>query len=190
MTADTLSETSPTTQAESATGITRFVWPTLRVAVSFVFLWAFLDKTFALGFATGRDPETGAVDLLGPAAWVSGGSPTSGFLEYGTNGPLRPLFSALAGSPIVDWLFMLGMGGVGVALLLGIATRIATTAGVALMVLLRLATWQSENNPVIDDHVIYALLLVGLATLPAARLWSVDPLWQRLPLVRRVSILR
>lgn len=190
MTAGTLSETSPTAATENVTGITRFVWPALRVGLSFVFLWAFLDKTFALGFATGRDAETGAVDFLGSAAWVSGGSPTSGFLEYGTSGPLRPLFSALAGSPIIDWLFMLGMGGVGIALLLGIATRIATIAGVALMVLLRLSVWQSANNPVIDEHVIYALLLVGLASLPAARLWSVDPLWQRLPLVRRVPILR
>ena len=35
----------------------------LRIAFGATFLWAFLDKLLALGFATGKNPETGAVDL-------------------------------------------------------------------------------------------------------------------------------
>lgn len=174
----------------SADAVGRVVWPLLRIALSFVFLWAFLDKLFALGFATGRDSKTGAVDLFGPAAWIHGGSPTSGFLEFGASGPLAPGFAALAGNPIIDWLFMLGMGGVGIALLLGIGIRIATASGVALMLLLRLATWQSENNPVVDDHLIYILLLIGLAVLPDALRWSLARPWRRLALVERFPILR
>lgn len=180
-----------TPDIESTAARTRgIVWPLLRIALGFVFLWAFIDKTFALGFATGRDPETGAVSVLGPAAWVNGGSPTRGFLEFGTQGPLAGPFSSLAGNPVVDWLFMLGMVGVGIALILGIATRITTAAGVAIMVLLRLATWQSENNPVVDDHLVYALLLIGLAVQPEARNASLARAWQRLPLVQRIAILR
>ena len=166
------------------------VWPLLRIAMALIFLWTFLDKTFALGFSTGRDAKTGAVDLFGPAAWIHGASPTTGFLEFGTQGPLAPLFKALAGNVVVDWLFMLGMGGVGVALLLGIATRIATVAGVALMVLLRLAVWQSPNNPIVDEHLVYALVLIALSLTPAARRVSLDAMWQRLPIVRRLPILR
>jgi thiosulfate dehydrogenase [quinone] large subunit len=174
----------------SASAVRTIIWPLLRIALAFVFLWAFLDKTFALGFATGRDPETGEVAILGSAAWINGGSPTSGFLEFGTSGPLASSFSSLAGNPVIDWLFMLGMGGVGIALLLGIGMRIAAAAGVAIMLLMRLAIWQSENNPVVDDHLIYALLLIALAVQPEALRGSLAAAWRCLPLVERFPILR
>ena len=45
---------------------TRYLLATVRMALGFTFLWAFVDKTFGLGFATA------------PAdAWVNGGSPTT-----------------------------------------------------------------------------------------------------------------
>ena len=43
-----------------------WVWPVLRIALGFVFLWTFLDKTFGLGFATPAEK-----------AWVTGASPTA-----------------------------------------------------------------------------------------------------------------
>ena len=39
-----------------------------RISIGWVFLWAFLDKAFALGYATGRNPDTDAVDYFGDAA--------------------------------------------------------------------------------------------------------------------------
>ena len=73
-------------------------------------LWAFVDKTFGLGYSTA------------PAkAWINGGSPTSGSLGHVKTGPFRPFFLGLAGSDVVDVLFMLGMLAVGVALILGAA---------------------------------------------------------------------
>ena len=54
----------------------RYVAAALRLSLGWVFMWAFLDKTFALGFGTGRDGETGVVDRFGDAAWINGGSPT------------------------------------------------------------------------------------------------------------------
>jgi hypothetical protein len=52
------------------------VWAVLRVLMGATFLWAFLDKAFALGFSTGRNPETGAIDFFGdwPARRGSSGS--------------------------------------------------------------------------------------------------------------------
>ena len=47
------------------------VWGLLRIAMGWTFFWAFLDKAFALGFATGRNPDTGAIDFFGKAAWYS-----------------------------------------------------------------------------------------------------------------------
>ena len=47
----------------------RYLFAGIRLALGWVFLWAFLDKLFGLGHAT-------------PAkrAWINGGSPTKGFL--------------------------------------------------------------------------------------------------------------
>jgi len=75
-----------------------------RILLGFYFLWAFVDKVFGLGYSTPAE-----------RAWVNGGSPTTGFLTNATaESPLAGLFSALAGVPLVDWLFMLGLLGVGV----------------------------------------------------------------------------
>lgn len=167
-----------------------WVWPLIRIALGLVFLWAFLDKLFALGFATGRNPQTDAVDRMGSEAWINGASPTTGFLSQGTDTPLRGMYESMAGVAVVDWLFMLGMGGVGLAVILGVATRIATVAGVLLMVSLRLALLVPETNPIVDEHLVYALLLIGLAGLPAARRLSLAGWWERLPIVQRMPILR
>ena len=53
----------------------------LRIAFGLTFLWAFVDKLLALGFATGY--ETGKLDRFGDAAWINGASPTEGFLKFG-----------------------------------------------------------------------------------------------------------
>ena len=47
----------------------KIVFVMLRLAMGFIFLWAFFDKVFGLGFATTSEQ-----------AWINGGSPTSVFL--------------------------------------------------------------------------------------------------------------
>jgi thiosulfate dehydrogenase [quinone] large subunit len=163
------------------------VWALLRLALGFVFLWAFLDKLLALGFATGR-ADDGSVDVFGSAAWINGGSPTSGFLRNGTDGPLAPVFQDMAGVAVVDWLFMLGMLGVGVAFLLGVAMRIAAVAGAAQMLMIRAAT-VPENNPLVDQHVIYALALFAVAFAGAGDHWGLGRAWRRSRLVQRFPLL-
>ena len=162
-------------------------WALLRIALGLVFLWAFLDKLLALGFATGR-AENGSVDVLGPDAWINGGSPTSGFLLNGTDGPLATFFRDMAGTPVVDWLFMLGMLGVGVALLLGIGMRIAAVAGAAQMLLIRAAAPLPENNPIVDEHIIYALALFALLFAGAGNHWGLGRLWRRTQFVKRFPV--
>src|SRR5215217_6052280 len=99
----------------------RPIWGLLRLSMGWIFLWAFLDKLLALGFATGRNPETGVVDRFGDAAWIYGGSPTDGFLQHGlhTKAPFTDFYASLAGSPIIEWIYMLSMAGIGLALILG-----------------------------------------------------------------------
>lgn len=146
-----------------------------RIMLGFVFFWAFLDKTFGLGYAT-------------PAAraWVNGGSPTSGFLK-GVSGPFADFYNGMVGNPLVDWLFMLGLLGVGTALILGIGLRIAAVAGTLMMLMMWLAvfplTTPKSNNPLVDDHVVYAALMWVIAFGP--RKLSLIDRWLQVPTVKK-----
>jgi hypothetical protein len=52
-----------------------------------------------------------------------------GFLKFATKGPFAGVFQAMAGNPLVDWLFMLGLLGIGLGLMLGIFMKISTFFG-------------------------------------------------------------
>lgn len=161
-----------------------------RIALGFIFLWAFLDKTFGLGYST-------------PAAkaWINGGSPTSGFLGHVEVGPLRSLFTSLSGSAVVDVLFMLGMLAVGVALILGIGLRVAAVAATVIMLGMWAAEWplstltfegqpSGSTNPIVDYHLIYALLAVAVALTAAGRVWGLGRIWETTSLVKRLPWLK
>ena len=165
---------------------TRYAAAVLRISLGWVFLWAFLDKTFALGFGTGRNGETGVVDYFGDAAWINGGSPTEGFLSFGTKGPFAEFFQSFAGAAWADALFMLGLLGIGAALILGIGIRIAAVSGATML----LGMWAAsaiwpDNNPFMDDHIVYAIALGLLAFIGAGRTWGLGKMWERTPFVGR-----
>ena len=168
----------------------RVVAGILRLSLGWVFLWAFLDKAFALGFNTGRNPDTGVVTRFGDAAWNHGGSPTLGFLKFGTEGPLAGFYQSFAGAAWADWLFMVALLGIGLALMLGVAMRITAVSGVALLIMMWSAVLPTANNPFMDDPIIYALTLVTL-TLAGAGSWlGLGQAWNRLGIVQRHSFLR
>ena len=183
-------EPDPGDRAEVNGGV---FWGLLRLAMGWIFLWAFLDKLLALGFATGRDPETGVVDRFGPAAWVEGGSPTEGFLSFGlhTKDPFESFYSDLAGQAWVDWVYMISMAAIGLALLFGIMVRLAAIAGAIWMVLFYTASaiWP-ENNPFLDDHVVEFIILLALAYVGAGRYLGLGRWWEDVEIVRRHPILR
>lgn len=147
----------------------RYIWAALRIGVGWLLLWPFLDKLFGLGFATA--PED---------AWIAGGSPTFGYLKFATSGPFAPLFQSLAGNPVVDWLFMLGLLFVGLALLLGIGLNIAGYSGAMMMLFLWLSRLPPENNPVLDEHIIYMIVLIGLTRVKAGQWFGLGKWWSRL----------
>ena len=163
----------------------------LRIAFGVTFLWAFLDKTFALGFHTGYD-EAGALDRFGPAAWINGASPTEGFLAFGVpeNNPFKEIFNGLAGNVVVDWLFMLGLLGIGVSLLAGVAMRLGTAAGALMYALMYAAVLPLENNPIVDDHLVGVIVMVVLLLGAAGTTWGLGHTWRKLPLVEKYPVLR
>ena len=132
-------------------------------------------------------------DRFGDAAWIYGGSPTDGFLKFGlhTVEPFTGFYEGLVGSSFIEWIYMLSMAAIGIALMLGIATRLAAGAGIVWMVLFYTASAISpENNPFLDDHVIYAIVLAGIAVVGGGRYLGLGRWWESLSFVQKHPILR
>ncbi|GAA3791509.1 DoxX family membrane protein [Streptomyces phyllanthi] len=169
----------------AATATRAYVFAGLRLLTGFVFLWAFLDKTFGFGYATPSGK-----------GWIDGGSPTKGFLSGVAVGPMESTFHDWAGAAWANWLFMLGLGGIGLALIAGIGLRLAAVAGTAMMALMWIAEWpparhlsdgsaSMSTNPFADYHLVYAVVLIALAAAGAGATWGLGRAWARLPFVSR-----
>jgi len=161
----------------------------LRIAFGLTFLWAFFDKLLALGFHTGYNQD-GVLDRFGDAAWINGGSPTNGFLKFGADGPFADFYHSIAGDAWADWLFMLGLLGIGLALTLGIGMRAAAACGALLYLLMWTVVLPPENNPVLDDHILGAISMVVLGLTAAGDTWGFGKVWARTGVVRRYRALR
>lgn len=157
----------------------RYSLATLRMALGWIFLWAFMDKLFGLGFATAREN-----------AWIAGGSPTYGFLTFGTSGPFAGFYQSLAGNVVADWLFMVGLVGIGAALISGIGVRIAAGSGILMMLMMWTAALPPANNPFLDDHLVYAAALALLAFAHAGRYVGLGTWWEKQALVRKHPVLQ
>ena len=185
----TRSLSTPLERAEAPgamlTGTAAKALAVLRITTGVVFLWAFLDKTFGLGYAT-------------PAAkaWINGGSPTKGFLSHFEVGPLQSFFHAIAGTWWANSLFMVGLLAVGVALVAGIGLRVSAVSGALMMGMMWLAEFplarttsagepSGSANPLVDYHIVYAVVVIVLAAAYAGHTWGLGRRWARLPLVQK-----
>lgn len=157
----------------------------LRVAMGFIFLWAFLDKLFGLHYST---PTA--------RAWIHGGSPTKGFLGAVQVGPFESASHSMAGAWWADWLFMLGLLAIGVAVMAGVALRFSAVAGTIMLAMMWFAEFplaqhtslgapSGSTNPLVDYHFLYALVLIALAATYAGDTWGLGRRWARVPFVQR-----
>ncbi|GAA3605802.1 DoxX family membrane protein [Kineosporia mesophila] len=165
-------------------GSTAKLFAVLRVVTGFIFLWAAIDKTFGLHYST-----------VSEKAWVNGGSPAKGFLGSIDQGPFASMFNNMAGNVVVDVLFILGMLAVGIAVIAGVAMKISAVSGAIIMAMMWLAEWPlaqttgvgeptGSTNPLIDYHVIYALVLFVLVAVAAGKTWGLGNVWEKLPIVK------
>ncbi|QCB93878.1 DoxX family protein [Cellulomonas shaoxiangyii] len=148
----------------------RKVLAVARITIGFTFFWAFIDKVFGLGYATPAE-----------RAWINGGTPAQGFIG-GIEGPFAGFFQLFA-NPFGDWLFMLGLLGIGVALIFGAGLKIAAVTGTLLMLLMYLAQFPlvlGGTNPIVDSHWHEALLLIISAVTLAGDTWGVGRIWGRM----------
>jgi len=169
-----------TTDATKATGagaaaraVARYSWFAARIGMGFIFLWAFVDKLFGFGYATPADK-----------GWVDGGSPTKGFLS-GAEGPFSGFYQNIAGTTFANVAFMLGLAAIGTALLLGIGMRLAAGAGALMLIMMYTVVLPPTTNPLIDDHLILAVLLIGLAAAGAGNTFGLGHRWAATPFVTR-----
>jgi len=146
-----------------------------RISMGLIFLWAFFDKLLGWGFATA--PEQ---------AWIAGGSPTSGFLQFGVHGPFASFFNSLSGNGLVDWLFMLGLLFIGVSLTLGIFMRLGSWSGIIMLFLMYLAVGlPPEHHPFIDDHFMYILVILLLLWGNAGKYFGLGNAWYNSSFVQK-----
>lgn len=165
--------------AQVLTAAARYVLAALRISLGWIFLWAFLDKLFGLGHET-----------KSAQAWINGGHPTQGFLKFSATGPFKGFYHSFAGAGWADWLFMLALLGIGVALILGIGMRVAAVTGAILMVMMWSVVLPPDNNPFMDDHLIYAGVLIALALTNAGDTIGLGKWWGNTSLVRNNTWLK
>lgn len=153
----------------------KYFWGILRLMMSWTFLWTFLTNTFGLGFGVSSQKS-----------WLNGNSPTFGFLKFGTKGYFGSFYQSLAGNPIIDWVFMIGVLLIGLALLLGIGVRIASYAGVLFFVLIYTSSFMPpEHNPFLDEHIYYMVLLLAFTVVDAGEYLGFGGWWSKTKLVQR-----
>ena len=141
-----------------------------RIIIGFNFVWPFFDKVFGLGYATPAE-----------RAWIDGGAPAQGFIQS-LEGPTAGFFQSISG-PWADWLFMIGLLGIGVAMMAGAGLKIAAWSGTLLLIFMWVALipiGQANlgfTNPIIDSHWIEALVLLAAAYGLAGDTWGVGRWW-------------
>ncbi|KKW22481.1 MAG: hypothetical protein UY71_C0023G0012 [Parcubacteria group bacterium GW2011_GWB1_52_7] len=98
--------------------------------------------------------------------------------------------------PIVNFVNEWGLTLLGVSLILGIFVRFSSVLGAALMMLYYFPVLQypypNPHSYIVDEHIIYAAVLLYFAATRAGRIWGLEnwcsnlPVCSRLPSYRRL----
>ncbi|RDZ46666.1 hypothetical protein C5B91_03075 [Haloferax sp. Atlit-10N] len=107
--------------------------------------------------------------------------------------PLMGLWGSMAGSPLIDMLNMWGLTLAGLALILGAFVRFSAFWGAIMMLFYWAAALEGgilaglplAHGWVVDDHIVYAVLLFGLGAFGAGRILGVDAYLENMEFVRR-----
>jgi len=132
--------------------------------------------------------DAGITKVLDPS-WSAGGFLLHAIPE---GNPFVGLWSTLAG----EWLWLIdplnvwGLTLVGPALILGAFVRWSAFWGAVMMLFYWAASLPLAHAIVIDDHVVYALLLFGLGAFGAGRILGLDAKLEEMEFVRNTPALR
>lgn len=96
--------------------------------------------------------------------------------------------------PIINFVNEWGLTLLGVSLILGIGVRLSSILGAGLMLLYYFPVLQYPyilpHSYIIDDHIIYALVLLYFAAVRAGRVWGLENWCSNLPICRSFPRLR
>ena len=87
---------------------------------------------------------------------------------------------------VIDGLVIWGQILIGIALILGVVTRFSLFWAAAMMFMFYIAQFPPAHNPFLDEHIVYIGVFLLLGALAAGRIFGLDALVERLPLVRRI----
>ncbi|MET0421877.1 MAG: hypothetical protein ABW073_09230 [Acidimicrobiia bacterium] len=157
----------------------------LRIGLGLLYLWAFFAQGFGIVYSNSTTKADGSVeygwhfDYDSSKGWISSGfqhSPTEPYVG-GAHGPLAFVSQELP-TGVDDFGWMFAIGGLGFALTLGIAMRIAGWGGLALNLLLWFSAFPPSSNPVLDgEHMAFGLSILLLMYLHAGNHWGLGRWW-------------
>jgi thiosulfate dehydrogenase (quinone) large subunit len=156
----------------------------LRAGIGIALLFAGLDKFFM---------------------WAGGKPFTSaGYLKFGTTGswlgsdpktvvnPTHDFWVSLAGNAslmsVIDTLVVFGEVAIGLALVLGLATRFSAAMGVILMGLLYVSNWSFANGP-FNEQFTYGLIMVVIAIVGAGA-YALDTAVAKAAITQKIPALK
>ncbi len=106
-------------------------------------------------------------------------------------GPFKEFFMGLAGNATVDWLNMWGLTLIGVALILGLLVRFASFWGVVMMMLYYFSDFAGNTaHGIIDEHIMYALILVFFMVSGAGFVFGLDTYFERTYFLQKYPVLK
>jgi thiosulfate dehydrogenase (quinone) large subunit len=159
----------------------------LRAVVGLGLLFAGLDKFLPSLLNAANKPFTSA-GYLGHAtggAWLNSDpkaiiNPTHDFwVGLSTNMPLVHLF---------DTLVVFGECAIGLALILGIATRFSALMGTILMALLLVSNWSFANGP-FNEQAMY-LTILAVITYVGAGAYALDTAVAKIAIVQKIPVVK
>lgn len=143
----------------------------LRLSIGWVMFYA--------GFIKIIDPSWTA------AGYLSNAKTFTAFYQFLLSPSLLPIINI-----VNEWALLL----LGISLILGLAVRLSGVLGAALMFLYYFPVLSfptiAPYSFIIDDHIIYALVLLYLAFARAGRIWGLEKACARLPICSRFPKLR
>ncbi|HEU4571880.1 MAG TPA: DoxX family membrane protein [Candidatus Limnocylindrales bacterium] len=158
----------------------------LRVALGFGFLYAGLDKVVHF------DGTTKAFSAAGFLKGASAGT-LPGAAEGAIVNPTHDLWVALAGNAaamsVVNNLVVFGEVAIGIALILGLATRFAGAMGALMMGLFWVANWDFAHG-MVNEQFLYGIVAGFIAYAAPVQAYALDSILERTAIVKRTPALR
>jgi thiosulfate dehydrogenase [quinone] large subunit len=152
----------------------------LRVFLGIGFLYAGLSKFFMIG-ATEPFTSAGYLKFGTAGTWPGVAEAAEGAAPVVVN-PTQGLWLAIAGNAsvvsLIDTMIVFGQVAIGLALIVGLATRFSGLMGAVMMTFLTVASWDFGHG-LVNQTSLYAVVAIVLAASHAGRAYGLDGMLEK-----------